>query len=481
MKKNLVIVLALLFSFCVFSSDINVFFDNTHSQSSGNSDWSIHGGYSDLADLLRHNDFNVIDRDITLDNISKDIDILVIPEPNDPFSKNEIKEIVRFTKDGGSLLIIGNHSGADRNGNGYDAVLSLNEFVFHFGFLFNTGHTTDVPLLMTEHPICNNVDVIGSFAGTTITPVLSNVRPVLLTKNNNPFMVESTLGKGKILALCDTAMFDDGTGTEGKHLHNVFNSIMYSNRQFAMNIFNYLAKKPLKILKKKKPYNRITKGMITIDISHANVGADTTEDFSRHLKDWGYTPYYNRERFTNQVIKNSSLIIIYEPSINLNEQEISLLKKNSIPILFVEVSSFNSLNREHTNGLIERLSDNNLSSINDQVLDEKNAIDGSPWTFTAKNDHGDVIVFSTCSIRSSKECKILLRSSEAAYSTLSPKEKSSQVLIAYHPASKIAAAGFQLFSNYNFKDSEYYADSYKNVLHNTENFIQYLVNQLRSN
>ena len=105
-----------------------VLFDSSHSQDSGNSDWTIDGAYSDLADLLRQTGFEVRSTRGGLWENLDNIDILVIPEPNSPLGVTEIKNILDFTRNGGSLFLIGNHKGADRNGNGFDSVSVFNEF-----------------------------------------------------------------------------------------------------------------------------------------------------------------------------------------------------------------------------------------------------------------------------------------------------------------------------------------------------------------
>ena len=49
------------------------------------------------------------------------VDLLVIPEPQNPFTAGEIEAVRQFVYDGGSLCFIADHNSSDRNGNGWDS------------------------------------------------------------------------------------------------------------------------------------------------------------------------------------------------------------------------------------------------------------------------------------------------------------------------------------------------------------------------
>ncbi|MCD4654403.1 GldG family protein [bacterium] len=53
--------------------------------------------------------------------ILADIDLLIIPEPNIRYSSEEIDAIRRFVSFGGSLFMIADHGGSDRNFDGWDS------------------------------------------------------------------------------------------------------------------------------------------------------------------------------------------------------------------------------------------------------------------------------------------------------------------------------------------------------------------------
>jgi hypothetical protein len=56
-------------------------------------------------------------------------DTLVLPEPNTLFSTAEKTAIMNFVKNGGGLFMISDHTGADRNNDGEDAVEILNDLM----------------------------------------------------------------------------------------------------------------------------------------------------------------------------------------------------------------------------------------------------------------------------------------------------------------------------------------------------------------
>ena len=95
---------------------INAFFDNAHHQSVGNADWTIQGAYSDWAKLLKKNGFII--KEITK-RITKEVihnaDVLILPEPNIPYTSEEKKAIFKWVKRGGGLFLISDHAGADRD------------------------------------------------------------------------------------------------------------------------------------------------------------------------------------------------------------------------------------------------------------------------------------------------------------------------------------------------------------------------------
>lgn len=101
-----------------------VLFDNTHEQTAGASDWVIDGGFSDYADSLKAEGYQVKALEqttpITYDDL-KGYQVFVIPEASVPYKASEQAAIVQYVQNGGSVFYIADHYNADRNKNRWDA------------------------------------------------------------------------------------------------------------------------------------------------------------------------------------------------------------------------------------------------------------------------------------------------------------------------------------------------------------------------
>jgi len=218
----------------------SVIFDESHGQTAGNADWTISTGFSDMGDQLVSMGKGVYSEKA---EISKDVlnmfNVLVIPEPNKPFTKEEEKIITDFVKNGGKLFLIGDHGGADRNGNGWDAVKIFNNFVGEFGFTFAGDDLEEAPLKnICKHDITYNIKEIGVWNGSSFLLKKDNIEVLIADKDNKPFLILTDYYNGKIIAIGDSSPFDDGTGTSGKMLHNGWQ--WGDDEELSYNIFNYL-------------------------------------------------------------------------------------------------------------------------------------------------------------------------------------------------------------------------------------------------
>nr|WP_263314071.1 DNA-binding protein [Mammaliicoccus sp. Marseille-Q6498] len=115
------------------SKDIKgkVLFDSAHGQTAGSADWVVDGGFSDFADELTKENYEVTDLGFNqlLDyDKMKDYQLVVIPEANNPLKKSEQDAIEKYVKSGGSILMISDHYNADRNFNRYDASEVMNGY-----------------------------------------------------------------------------------------------------------------------------------------------------------------------------------------------------------------------------------------------------------------------------------------------------------------------------------------------------------------
>ncbi|MBW0766895.1 MULTISPECIES: DNA-binding protein [Mammaliicoccus] len=115
------------------SSDIKgkVLFDSAHGQTAGSADWVIDGGFSDFADALTKENYEVTDLGYNqlLDyKTMQDYQLVVIPEANNPLKKSEQDAIEKYVKSGGSILMISDHYNADRNFNRFDSSEVMNGY-----------------------------------------------------------------------------------------------------------------------------------------------------------------------------------------------------------------------------------------------------------------------------------------------------------------------------------------------------------------
>jgi hypothetical protein len=189
-------------------------------------------------------------------------DVFIVDEPNILFTASEKTAMMQFVQNGGSLFIIGNHNGSDRNNDGYDAPAIWNNFFSSngvasnpFGFTFdlvNLVQTTSNVATVRGNPILSGsqgaVTSIQYNNGTSMTmnPTANSTVTGLIWKsgvtrnNNNVFCLSSTYGNGgKVVALGDSSPTDDGTGAPGDVLYNGWSA--YSHTRLLLNASLWLA------------------------------------------------------------------------------------------------------------------------------------------------------------------------------------------------------------------------------------------------
>ncbi|WP_436861754.1 DNA-binding protein [Staphylococcus caeli] len=108
-----------------------VLFDNTHGQTAGAADWVIDGGFSDYANSIAQQGYQVKElrgeSNITPEALSGK-KMLVIPEANIPFKQTEQQAMVDYVKQGGNIVFIADHYNADRNLNRIDSSEAMNGY-----------------------------------------------------------------------------------------------------------------------------------------------------------------------------------------------------------------------------------------------------------------------------------------------------------------------------------------------------------------
>jgi hypothetical protein len=236
-----------------------VLFDLSKREASGNADWRIDGAYSSWSDELRRKGFET--RSITGSAITTqtltNANVLVIPEPQNPFSDSERQAILEFVQRGGGLFMIADHRDSDRDNDGWDSPEVFNGWdgktpsnapaeyrksldaasgfglSFSFASSFRDPVITLKPLVMQS--VVDGVISAGIYVGTSVekgTP--------LLGANGKTYLASNTIGKGRVLAYGDSSAFSDGTFSDGtKSKYN--NWVNLSNARLAVNAVKWLA------------------------------------------------------------------------------------------------------------------------------------------------------------------------------------------------------------------------------------------------
>ncbi len=239
MPKRIFSILFILLSVTVLAG--GVLFDAGHGQTAGNADWTINGAYSDFANSLKRF-FRVSQTYGTLSSsLLERYGVLVIPEPNEPFSSDERRAILDFIRNGGGVFFIGDHEGADRNNNGWDAVSIFDEFVGVLGVKFDRDTMSSYPLkYVIGSPITDGVFKMGEWSGSTLS-LSKDASPAVELYSRQIYAAYGRYGKGRFVAIGDSSPFDDGTGTPGKDLYDGWHT--GDDAVFAVNSVYWLAGK----------------------------------------------------------------------------------------------------------------------------------------------------------------------------------------------------------------------------------------------
>jgi hypothetical protein len=267
-----------------------ILFDNAHAETAGNADWIISTSQPDpLGEdaspsaetdwtgaisswgvaLQKTGDYSLKTGTSALTyggSSATDLsnfDTLVLPEPNTLFTTAEKTAIMTFVKNGGGLFMISDHTGADRNNDGEDAVEILNDLMTNnsvdstdpFGFSIDSlSISSDYPSAISDS---SNPVLHGSFgtvtksliaSGTTATlkPADNSAVKGLLYRtgysgNTGAFFATSTFGSGRVAFWGDSSPIDDDTGQSGNTLYDGWNDSGATNAALALNATEWLA------------------------------------------------------------------------------------------------------------------------------------------------------------------------------------------------------------------------------------------------
>ncbi|MBA2946099.1 immune inhibitor A [Streptomyces himalayensis] len=193
----------------------------------------------------------------------QNFDTFVLPEPNVLLTSAEKTAVMNFVKNGGGLFVIPNHSGADRNNDGYDGVEVVNDLMSNnsvdstnpFGFTVDSlSISSENPKAITDtaDPVLNGSfgKVTGSIirSGTTVTlspSANSSVKGLVYrpgySGNTGAFFATSTFGSGRVAFWGDSSPIDDGTGQSGNTLYDGWNDTAGTNAELALNATEWLS------------------------------------------------------------------------------------------------------------------------------------------------------------------------------------------------------------------------------------------------
>ena len=192
-------------------------------------------------------------------------DVLAMVEPSRQMTSEEKKAVIDFVVDGGSLLAVANHVGADRDGNGFSAPQVWNDMFENnpvaadpFGFGFDEIDVdTGAPLSRIESPThavidgpAGKVTKIGFYQGCTVhlTGTNPNITPLVLlddAKDSSSGIVAgaAVVGLGKVFFLTDSAIAGDGSDSHGNDdpAHDSWHDPAQDNATLLLNAMAWLA------------------------------------------------------------------------------------------------------------------------------------------------------------------------------------------------------------------------------------------------
>ncbi|MGW0770537.1 hydrolase [Streptomyces sp. NPDC002676] len=269
-----------------------ILFDNAHAETAGNADWIISTSQPDPlgqnaspsaetdwtgalsswgVDLQKTGSYSLktlptgssLSYGGTSSTDLSNFDTLVLPEPNTLFTAAEKTAIMNFVKNGGGLFMISDHTQADRNNDGYDAVQILNDLMTNnsvdstdpFGFSIDSLNiTSDHPPAISDstnpvlHGSFGNVtkSLIANGTTATLKPAdNSSVKGLLYrtgySGNTGAFFLTSTFGSGRVAFWGDSSPIDDGTGQSGNTLYDGWNDSTATDAPLALNATAWLA------------------------------------------------------------------------------------------------------------------------------------------------------------------------------------------------------------------------------------------------
>ncbi len=165
-------------------------------------------------------------------------------EPNSMYTTNEKISIMKFVKNGGGLFLVADHTVADRNIDGDDAVGVINDFLKNtpgyenvLGITVDSTNVSEIPSTNAAPLPISDPFLYGPMGNVTNFS-FNNGGTFTINKSNNPtakaiffqnaysntgtsniMMACAAYGKGRVVVLGDSSPAEDGTGDPNDNLY----------------------------------------------------------------------------------------------------------------------------------------------------------------------------------------------------------------------------------------------------------------------
>ena len=189
--------------------------------------------------------------------------VFVVDEPNNVFTAAEKQAILNFVNNGGGLFMVSDHTGSDRDGDGWDSPAIWNDLMTNntiisnpFGFSIDLANFSTITsnvltnaasstILTGTQGIVTQMEFNNGTTATTNTTANASVKGLIWktasTQNNlNVMSLSSLYGTGRVFFVGDSSPIDDGTGAPGNTLFPGW--LNYSHKPLFLNASLWLAK-----------------------------------------------------------------------------------------------------------------------------------------------------------------------------------------------------------------------------------------------
>jgi uncharacterized repeat protein (TIGR01451 family) len=156
----------------------------------------------------------------------------VVCEPNTKFTATEKTAILNFVANGGGLFMVADHTGSDRNNDGWDSLMIWNDLMTNntvqtnpFGFTFNSVDVTPTSVTADSstsnpmtHGIAGTVTTLQYSDGTTMTiNNATTTHPAVWSASSTTGVMAlyGTYGAGRFAAIGDSSVVEDATSSSG--------------------------------------------------------------------------------------------------------------------------------------------------------------------------------------------------------------------------------------------------------------------------